>query len=85
MKKSARITVPVNARPKQFLRYMTAKYGCELEIDDEEHFSSGFLNLTKMVTIWFTITGSNAIFCFAKINSSFENWKKVMLNDDVAD
>ena len=81
MKKSARITTLVNSRPKQFLKYIASLYDCELKIEDEEHFSCGFFNLTKMVTIWFSISGAEADSCYTRICSSFENWKKGMLSN----
>ena len=76
MKKSARITVPVNARPKSFLRNVANQYDCKLTIDDEEHFNSGFLNLVNMVTIWFTLEGEHSDKCYNQLARQFNSWKE---------
>lgn len=74
-KAGGKLTVEVNARPKEFLRSWASHYGCELIIKDEERFRSGFLGLTEMITIWFIIEGSNAKECYAEIARRFEEWK----------
>ncbi len=78
---SAKITMFSNYRPKEFLKSVASSFGCSVTIDDQESFGVGFLSLTKMTTVWFTISGPRAKECYSHIEARFNNMVNTLLNN----